>query len=92
MIVIIIITIEHLLSDCLSLLACNRNLHGSGMTRTTIAKTIFQGTLQGGRRHGRQRKRRMDNVKELMSLPIPDLLTTAFRRKIFAESSLTFPR
>ena len=29
-----------------------------------LAKTILQGTVQGGRRRGRQRKRWEDNIKE----------------------------
>ena len=29
-----------------------------------LAKTILQGTVQGGRRRGRQKKRREDNIPE----------------------------
>ena len=34
-----------------------------------LAKTILQGTVQGGRRRGRQRKRWEDNIKEWTGLP-----------------------
>ena len=33
-----------------------------------LAKTILQGTVKGGRRHGRQRKRWEDNSREWTSL------------------------
>ena len=33
-----------------------------------LAKTIFQGTVKGGRRQGRQRKRREDNIREWTGL------------------------
>ena len=60
----------------------------------SLSKTIPQGTAEGGRRRGRQRKWWMDNIKELTSLPMPELLPWASRRKdwkwISAESSLMF--
>ena len=43
----------------------------------TLSKTILQGTVEGGRRRGRQRKNWTDNVKEWTDLSIPALLTTA---------------
>ena len=33
-----------------------------------LAKTILQGTVKGGRRQGRQRKRREDNIRKLTGL------------------------
>ena len=33
-----------------------------------LAKTILQGTVKGGRRHGRQRKRWEDNIREWTGL------------------------
>ena len=40
------------------------------VTRSSgLAKTILQGTVQGGRRRGRQRKRWEDNIKEWTGLP-----------------------
>ena len=60
------------------------------------SKTILQGTLEGGRRRGRQRKCWMGNIKEWTFLPTPELLTNAFYRKdwkmISSASSVTFPR
>ena len=62
------------------------------VTRHDISKIILQNTLEGWRRHGRQRKCWMDNVKEWTSPPMPHLLTMASyrkdRKKISAESSL----
>ena len=47
----------------------------------SLSETVLQGTLEGGRRRGRQRKCWMDNVKEWTSLPVPELLTGASCRK-----------
>ena len=62
----------------------------------SLSKTILQGTLVGGRRHGRQRKCWMDNIKEWTSLLMPELLLTASCKKDWkrssAESSLRSPR
>jgi hypothetical protein len=62
----------------------------------TLSKTIMQGTLEGGRKRGRQKKNRQDNVKEWTDLTIPDLLqTTSDRplwRRITASSALRSPR
>ena len=33
-----------------------------------LAKTVLQGTVKGGRRHGRQRKRWEDNIREWTGL------------------------
>ena len=55
-------------------------------------QNIFQGTLEGRRRPGWQRKFGVDNAKEWLTLPMPELFTTASCRKdwkrISAESSL----
>ena len=60
----------------------------------SLSKPILKGTLEGGRRFGRQRKCWMDN-KEWTSQPMSELVTTAFCRKdwmkISAESSPMFP-
>ena len=47
----------------------------------SLSKTILQGTLEGERHRGRQRKCWMDNIKEWTSLPVPDLPTRASCRK-----------
>ena len=36
-----------------------------------LAKTILQGTVKGGRRQGRQRKRWEDNIREWTGLEFP---------------------
>ena len=35
---------------------------------SSLAKNILKGTVKGGRRHGRQRKRWEDNIRELTGL------------------------
>ena len=62
----------------------------------TLSKTILQGTVEDGRRRGRQRKCWMDNTKEWIFLPMPELFTRASCRqqnwkRISAEQSLIFP-
>ena len=69
---------------------------GHVIRHDSLSKTILQGTLEGGRRYGRQRKCWMDNIKEWTSLPMPELLTGAYCRKdwkrISAELSLMSPQ
>ena len=38
----------------------------------SLSRTILQGTLEGGRRRGRQRKCGMDNIEEWTYLPMPE--------------------
>ena len=58
-------------------------------------QNILQGTLEGRRRRGRQRKCWMDHIEEWTSLPMPELPTRASCRKdwkgISAESVLMSP-
>ena len=61
------------------------------VTRRNISKTILQGTLEGGRRHGRRRKCWVDNIKEWTSLPKPELLTKASCRMTGRGSLLNRP-
>ncbi|PIK52349.1 endonuclease-reverse transcriptase [Apostichopus japonicus] len=52
------------------------------VTRSSgLAKTILQGTVPGGRRRGRQRKRWEDNIPEWTGLKLPDALREAEDRK-----------
>ena len=52
------------------------------VTRSSgLAKTILQGTVQGGRRRGRQRKRWEDNIKEWPGLEWNILLPKAENRE-----------
>ena len=62
----------------------------------TLSKTILQGTVEGRRRRGRQKKNWQDNVKEWTDLTFPDLLETAHDRSLWkmisASSALRSPR
>ena len=58
----------------------------------SLSKTILQGTLEGGRRRGRQRKCCMDNIKEWTSLPMPELPTRACCRKDWKRISVESSR
>ena len=52
------------------------------VTRSSgLAKTILQGTVQGGRRRGRQRKRWEDNIKEWTDLEWNIMLRKAENRE-----------
>ncbi|KAI8491786.1 hypothetical protein Bbelb_305910 [Branchiostoma belcheri] len=51
-----------------------------------LAKTILQGTLEGKRRRGRQKKVWLDNIKDWTSLTVPQLLTAAQDRRTWLHS------
>ena len=51
----------------------------------SLSKTILHGTLDAGRRCGRQSKCWMGNVKEWTSESMPELLTMATRKKKLKE-------
>ena len=56
-----------------------RKLH---ITRSSgLAKTFLQGTVQGGRRRGRQRKRWEDNICEWTGLGLSDTVRKAEERE-----------
>ena len=61
----------------------------------SLSKAFLQGTLEGEKRFGRQRKCWIDNVKQLTSLPMPEVLMMASCKKdwkrISVESSLVYP-
>ena len=61
--------------------------HSSG-----LAKTILEGTVKGGRRQGRQRKRWEDNIREWTGLEFSKSQTTVENqekwRKLVAKSSV----
>ena len=42
-----------------------------------LAKTIMQGTVQGGRRRGRQKRRWEDNIKEWTGVPLGETVRRA---------------
>ena len=61
----------------------------------SLSKTILQGAVEGGQPRGLQRKCWIDNVKQLTSLPMPEVLMMASCKKdwkrISVESSLVYP-
>lgn len=61
----------------------------------TLPKTVLQGTVEGGRRRGRQPKCWMDNIKEWTRLDSPTLIRKAEDRaewrQLAAKSSLMSP-
>ena len=69
---------------------------GHVMRHGTLSKVIIQGTVKGGRRRGRQRRKsRSDNVKDWLEMTFPDLLSMAANRTVWrrtsASSALTSP-
>ena len=58
----------------------------------SLSKTILQGTLEGGRHRGCQRKCWMDNIKKRTSLSMLEvLLQKRLEEMISAESSFMSP-
>ncbi|XP_066285794.1 uncharacterized protein [Branchiostoma lanceolatum] len=53
-----------------------------------LAKTILQGTLEGGRRRGRQRKSWQDNIAEWTSLSLSERLAAARNRRAWRQISI----
>ena len=66
--------------------------YGHKIRSTGLAKTILQGTVQGGRRRGRQKKRWEDNVTEWTGLKLGEALRKAENREewrtVVSRSSL----
>ena len=62
----------------------------------SLAKTILQGTVEGGRRRGRPRRSWTDDIKNWTSLEMPQLLTEVEDRRswrrLSASTSLMSPR
>ena len=55
----------------------------------TLPKTILQGTLEGGRKRGRQQKSWFDNIKEWTRMDSPTLLKTAENRACWRQLART---
>ena len=55
----------------------------------TLSKTILQGTVEGVRKSGRQRKSWLDNVKEWTTLSMPELLIQATDRAGWRRTSVS---
>ena len=60
---------------------CKLMWYGHVTRSSGLAKTILQGTVQGGRRRGRQRKRWKDNIKEWIGLEWNIMLRKAENRE-----------
>ena len=62
----------------------------------SLSKTILQGTVEGGRRRGRQRTSWMENVKTWTDMTMQELLSTTTDRKAWrkkcASSALKSPQ
>ena len=57
------------LEDCLTIIKRRKlQWYGHVSCSSGLAKTILQGTVKGGRRQGRQKKRWEDNIREWTSL------------------------
>ena len=64
--------------------------YGHVTRHNTLPKTILQGTLEGGRKHGRQQKTWLDNIKEWTRMDSPTLLRAAEDRtcwRLLAQTS-----
>ena len=55
----------------------------------TLSKTILQGTVEGGRKRGRQRKSWLDNVKEWTTLIMQELLSQTTDRAGWRRTSVS---
>ena len=64
-----------------------RNLkwYGHVAKSTELAKTILQGTVQGGRRIGRQKRRWEDNIPEWTGMTLGAAMRKAERREEWRE-------
>ena len=62
----------------------------------SLSKTILQGTVEGWRRRGRQKKSWIDNIKEWTGMTMHELVRSAFDRSAWrrkaASSALRSPR
>ena len=82
---VITVTIENAIGpyeDLLTLVKRRRlKWYGHVTLSSGLAKTILQGTVQGGRRRGRQKKRWEDNIKEWTGLEWNTILRKAENRE-----------
>ena len=58
---------------------------GHTMRHDNLCKTIMQGTIEGGRRRGRQRKAWADNIRSWTGLSTPELLAAASDRELWRQ-------
>ena len=75
---------------------CKLQWYGHVFRSSGLAKTILQGTVKGGRRQGRQRKRWEDNIREWTGLEFGKSQRAVDNRekwrKLVAESSVVSQR
>ena len=64
---------------------CKLKWYGHVTRSSGLAKTILQGTVQGGRRRGRQKKRWEDNIPEWTGMTLGATMTKAERREEWRE-------
>ena len=64
---------------------CKLRWYGHITRSSRLAKTIMQGTVQGGRRRGRQIKRWEDNIREWTGLTLGAAMRKAERREEWRE-------
>ena len=57
-------------------------MYGHVSRSSGLAKTILQGTVQGGRKRGRRRKRWEDNITEWTGLKLSDALRMSENREV----------
>ena len=68
---------------------CKLQWYGHVSCSSGLAKTILQGTVKGGRRQGRQRKRWKDNIREWTGLEFAKSQRAVENRaKLVAKSSV----
>ena len=61
---------------------------GHILRHDTLTKIILQGTVEGGRRRGRQRKSWLDNIKEWTGMKLHELLAAAQNRQMWRSLSV----
>ena len=72
--------------DLLSIVKKRKMKWYGHVTRSAgLAKTILQGTVEGGRKPGRQRKRWEDNIKEWTGMKFADSQVAAYDRQRWRE-------
>ena len=74
---------------------CKLQWYGHVSHSSGLAKTILQGTVKGGRRQGRQRKRWENNIREWTGLEVKSQRAVENRgkwRKLVAKSSVVSQR
>ena len=78
--------------DLTTVRRCKLQWYGHVSRSSGLAKTVLQGTMKGGRRQGRQRKRWEDNIREWTGLEFGKSQKTVENRekwrKVVAKSSV----